>query len=1395
MKKLWRYKKTKKAIAGFLIFFFITSFLQPLFAPQKAQANPGTRTKTVEFFVGQNVSTTGIASGTQATYNFQVNLPDAVTNPVKSAYILYHTVVSATNGTAASFQLGPQGGTLQTLSAPAAIYQSGESQPIIYRLDATSVLQSTITTAGTYNLTFTTSITGPTRYGELAKLILTYDFNDASSTQLKTIKYFIGQDTSTRAAGASVQFTLGSLGLPEFSVTTRSAFAEVHAYTYQASNASYTVSFQWDSETAKQIAWSGTTNSYDIYALITPSTTYSPTSSHTFTVTNNSGGTLSAINAHLVFTFEFSYNNSTQLSQSLAILLYQGTETASTATLTGNLTVNFPENSVSLLNSFLLGRAVQTNTAARTLGMNAQLNSAPTSSTAINFNANAGETSGFTTILANTTSGLSGLTSGNNTIYWRYDSSAAANIRGLTINILYKFNKSNSTVLNSQIEWWVDQETAASTTRSKDFTPSVSDATYNLQFSYLNVSFNENTTSAVTMTVGISTTASYAFLSTGEAVLGQVWHNTSSDVTALNTSYTATFNSSASATKSACFLAIFQTSLNNPPNPPSNLGPSQYVDDGWTNDNTPTFNFTLSDPDPGQQVKFRIQIDDNADFSSPVVDYTSALGSQGSFSFTVGQAAGGGSYTVGSQGQVLADSPSSGGYYWRVLCIDAVGAQSNWTIAGSSLVIDFKVDTTAPNQGNVFNSSSSYPANQVWFAQWGNTLYGNWPNWTDSNSGIASYDYSIGSLPGQTNILSWQNTTASNGTYSYSGNRNEVFSAQSSSLTINTIYAIAWNPSDKIWLIGGSSGAGPKLYKYDGLNFVDLTSYLAGSWGTNYIKAIAFNGSYWLCGGTEGMLNRINANPQAASDFTDLSSNLNFGSNAVNTIFWNASNSIWLIGGGTPGTGPKLSKYNGSSFSDLSSYLNNWGTNTIYTLFFNGSYWLCGGSGGKLNKINANPQTASDFTDLSASLAGWSGQDIYALGWSGEENYWLVGGASNGTTARLNRVNSTATVFTDASTWLKNFGNNHIYSLYCNGSYWLLGGSGGKVNWANRIAGSTYDFSDKSTEAGFGSYSVYAICYAPYQYSGSDVLNWDYWFLGGAGNSLMRYGVTTYYFGVKAYDNVGNQTQPKWSAGQRIYMIGFNGFIPQSIVPNLSGTGSANTYIDYNLTLYNYQSVADTISLSATSSRSWTVSVISSNPVNVPAGGSVTVTIRVNIPSQAQDNEIDVTTIQATSGNNNNVKALATCITTVVNANINLSILRVYDRNGDYSDNNMDFGNVSPDLSPFIIGESLTHPYGGIRLKVEATGGNFNLTVRSLSANFTSQNNKTIPVNQLQHAIHSLSHQETDWISFSTTDYILVSNQPPGTYSYDFDYRLNIYWDNDVDTGYNATIQYTATLN
>ncbi|MEZ4210189.1 MAG: hypothetical protein R3B38_00495 [Patescibacteria group bacterium] len=127
---------------------------------------------------------------------------------------------------------------------------------------------------------------------------------------------------------------------------------------------------------------------------------------------------------------------------------------------------------------------------------------------------------------------------------------------------------------------------------------------------------------------------------------------------------------------------------NSSPNAPTNLGPPEVVNYGQTEEVNPLMQFTLSDDDTGDTLKYQIQIDDTVLFQSPVIDYTSALGSQGQRSFRVGQAAGSGTYTVGAEGD---EFELDDGFQWRVRGIDDSGLAGEWTNANTKYGLAFVV--------------------------------------------------------------------------------------------------------------------------------------------------------------------------------------------------------------------------------------------------------------------------------------------------------------------------------------------------------------------------------------------------------------------------------------------------------------------------------------------------------------------------------------------------------------------------------------------------------------------------------------------------------------------------------------------------------------------------------
>jgi hypothetical protein len=126
----------------------------------------------------------------------------------------------------------------------------------------------------------------------------------------------------------------------------------------------------------------------------------------------------------------------------------------------------------------------------------------------------------------------------------------------------------------------------------------------------------------------------------------------------------------------------YYATLNDDPLSPALDAP---FDNEKTADTTPTFTFSATDPD-ADTLSYDIQIDDDYDFGSPLIDRDSSVGGMG-FSGSDPYASG---ETVTYTYQVTDPALSSGTtYYWRVRAEDLIGAWSNWSPTWS-----FTVDTS-----------------------------------------------------------------------------------------------------------------------------------------------------------------------------------------------------------------------------------------------------------------------------------------------------------------------------------------------------------------------------------------------------------------------------------------------------------------------------------------------------------------------------------------------------------------------------------------------------------------------------------------------------------------------------------------------------------------------------
>lgn len=173
----------------------------------------------------------------------------------------------------------------------------------------------------------------------------------------------------------------------------------------------------------------------------------------------------------------------------------------------------------------------------------------------------------------------------------------------------------------------------------------------------------------------------------------------------------------------------------------------------WTNESGSAVTFTaaVSDPD-GNNVSLCVEKDTLGTAFSGTEDLCgSAVASGGTASVTI-------------------SSISDGEYHWQARAQDEFGAYSAWvsypdTGTNAESARDFGVDTVAPATITVRDTYNTDPSNTTDVSQNGDgslsQLSASWTTSTDGGSGLAKYQYSVGTSSGGTEVLGWTDSSPS----------------------------------------------------------------------------------------------------------------------------------------------------------------------------------------------------------------------------------------------------------------------------------------------------------------------------------------------------------------------------------------------------------------------------------------------------------------------------------------------------------------------------------------------------------------------------------------------------------------------------------------------------------
>jgi hypothetical protein len=193
------------------------------------------------------------------------------------------------------------------------------------------------------------------------------------------------------------------------------------------------------------------------------------------------------------------------------------------------------------------------------------------------------------------------------------------------------------------------------------------------------------------------------------------------------------------------------SSSNTAPNSPSSLAQKTTGDvtlaiGGWTNTTSVKFTASATDPDASDTLQLCVE---KKDLNTAFVNTEDTCGTGVAYSGT--------GVTVTDTLTGITDATQ---YHWQVRVKDAAGAYSSWVSYGGNsdttpgASADFGIDTTAPTGGTVYDGAStgvdlSYNTGSL------STLSANWSGFNSNVSGLASYDYSIGTTPGAIDVLGW----------------------------------------------------------------------------------------------------------------------------------------------------------------------------------------------------------------------------------------------------------------------------------------------------------------------------------------------------------------------------------------------------------------------------------------------------------------------------------------------------------------------------------------------------------------------------------------------------------------------------------------------------------------
>lgn len=282
------------------------------------------RTKTIEYAFPLSIA--AVATGVARDFTtITVAIPETTSRTFRSVHLEVSCVDNA--ATAASVTAVLMGIQLNAIAIDSAtvtqtITNSGENQSFLWTRDVTSYFVTNYTGTSMTALARLT-VTGIATINATAKLVITYEYDDSATTQIKTVRIPIDGNTGNlttslaNVGGVANQIPLLDEFLPEANKVIRSYFFQMDIHTGTTAAATAALTMRYDGVTSvTDTSWAYTLNSDTFYRRIDVLTGLSTSAAHSIEASTSSitGAPFPCLNGYLVVTYEFSVVSNTTLN-------------------------------------------------------------------------------------------------------------------------------------------------------------------------------------------------------------------------------------------------------------------------------------------------------------------------------------------------------------------------------------------------------------------------------------------------------------------------------------------------------------------------------------------------------------------------------------------------------------------------------------------------------------------------------------------------------------------------------------------------------------------------------------------------------------------------------------------------------------------------------------------------------------------------------------------------------------------------------------------------------------------------------------------------------------------------------------------------------------------------